>query len=127
MDHKQFADRLRELHRYSGAIPYVNPEDKGFWRHTYIVYLETRCWFSAPYLVHADNEQDAYDEVCDYCDGRHPGMFADEDYINELIEDAKRDGREEFEYVEEHYTMAGNYGKWFANMCYVESTLTDKR
>jgi len=111
---KEFADKLRENR---SIIDYVNQEDKHFWKHTFLVYLNTGCYVDAVFLVHHDNLQDAYDEIADYSERKnYVGYFAEEEYLEELRADAIKDGHDEDCYVEEQFTSAGNYGKYFCNI-----------
>lgn len=119
MNRQQFATRLKECHK---SIKYVNPSDKEFWRHTYILWLDTGCFVAAGFLVHASSLSDAHDAVADYCKKKgYMGYFADPDYIEELRMDAKNDGREDEDaYVEERYCSAGNEGDYFCNILTVD-------
>ncbi len=123
MNRQKFATELRRQ-RNGGmnTVHYINPGDKHFWPRTYLVFLDTGCWFSAVFLVHSDNEQSAHDEIADYCQRKGwNGYFADEEYLNELRADSLADGHEEDCYIDEQFTAAGNEGRYFANIRHIES------
>jgi hypothetical protein len=70
--------------------------------------------FGSPFLVIGLGIQEAIDNLIDFLeeDGGYPGFLADynDDYIQELMEDAKRDGHDEMTYVDEMYLSGGNHG-----------------
>lgn len=72
------------------------------------------------FLVVADHKQDAFDELIDWLDdsGEYPGYFLDDQYIQELKQDATKDGREENDYLDE-YVNGGNYGKYLS-FCWID-------
>ena len=77
----------------------VNEDDyrEKFWKHNYLVSLGV---FGNAYRVNADCEQDALDEVMDYCEQHAPGFVIPRE--NEPVE------------FEEDYVRAGNHGLLFS-------------
>lgn len=85
------------------AIEISNPRDylAKFWKHNYLVSLSP---FST-FLVNADNEGDAVDEIIDYCVERgYMGLFLDDEAVEELTEEG---------FLEEHY-CGGNEGRYLS-------------
>lgn len=67
------------------------------------------------FLVVADCDQDAIDALLDYFEeeNKYPGLWSryEDEYIQELIADAKKDGREDdMDYVYDFYIQGGNSG-----------------
>ena len=64
-----------------------------------------------PYIVLADNIEDALNSLVGYLADNEPGMVTplDSAYLKELRQDAIKDGKDEDEYVDEsfYYTEAG--------------------
>lgn len=130
MNKQELADKIRSL-RNSDSLPmnYVNPDDKLFWRNTYLVYIETGMYWLKPFLVHANNEQEAFDEIVDYAEEKgFVGYFAEDSHLEELRQDAIASGHDEDAFIDEQFTQGGNHGRYFANMARCFEVLnTDKR
>jgi len=79
----------------------INPGDD--WPNYYAINLDNHTDFV--FVVNADGEDSALDEVVDYIEKRGwTGYFAD-DEVNVLPKDDDADG----------YTIAGNHGHWLKN------------
>lgn len=77
----------------------VNPDDKGFWRHSYKICMH----LAGCYIVHADDESSALDELIDYAEEQGwEGWF----FTHEQIEELEREG-----YLEEYY-YGGSHGRY---------------
>ena len=78
------------------TIYYPNRDDwdESFWKHDYIVALTEQ---GIPFVVNADNEQDAVDYVIDDCQKNHPGLIM------------SREEEDEEEFLDE-YISGGNEG-----------------
>jgi len=64
--------------------------------------------------VHGSSEQDAIDELLDYLESenKYPGLWSkrDDPHLEELRQDAIKDGRSEDDYVDDFYIYGGNSG-----------------
>jgi hypothetical protein len=83
-----YVDKPRE-------IEFVNPGDwsSKFWKHNYLVTVTAQ---GIQFFVNADCEQNALDELIDFCEDRYPGLASDGADLDE-------DEREE-------YFCGGNHG-----------------
>jgi len=63
--------------------------------------------------VIARNEQDAIDELIDYCADNYPKMMEEEDRIEELRKDAVKQGFDEDDFLCEEAICGGNASEWF--------------
>lgn len=57
------------------GITIINPDDYNnhFWRYNYLIRVTYQ---GIPFLVNADNEQEAIDYLIDYCEDNCPGLIA---------------------------------------------------
>jgi hypothetical protein len=62
--------------------------------------------------VFGRNEQDAIDEVIDYCGDVYPHMMMEDEHIAELRRDAVKQGYDEDEFLSEEAICGGNAGEW---------------
>jgi hypothetical protein len=110
------SELARSLAENRHSIVYVNPSNKSYGK-TYLIGVSSGFYFAGAFLVHEDTEQNAYDEICDYCAKQDfHGYFPDEEYLQELRDDALSDGHDEDAYIDEQFTRAGNEGAYFNNM-----------
>ena len=100
-----------------GIIP-VKTYESRFWSHVYEVSFGEfgHCVF----LVNAENEQEALDELVDYPEetGIYPGYLAkwDDEHLDELRKDAVEQGYEEEDFVSDFYVgPAGNHGIYLSD------------
>ena len=71
--------------------------------------------------VHGSSEQDAIDELLDYLESenKYPGLWSkrDDPHLEELRQDAIKDGRSEDDYVDDFYICGGNSGIYLYDPC----------
>jgi hypothetical protein len=63
---------------------YKSIKDTQFWKHTYVIGVEY-----SSFLVNADNEQEAFDALIDYCKDNAPGLIMTgegEEYLDDYIQ-----------------------------------------
>ena len=115
------AELAEKLRNDRSTIDYVNPLEKQFYNKTFLVFLDTGCYVAAPFLIHANYfSNEVHDVICDYCDNKgYKGYFADDEYVLEQQKDALDAGHDEDDFINDTYTQAGNFGKWFANVAFV--------
>lgn len=66
------------------------------------------------------SEQDAMDTFADWQVNNANGFGLSKKYEEELIEGARKDNRDEYEYIEESYIRAGNDGHYIEIPSYIE-------
>lgn len=101
--------RGEEGSEYANAIVFVNPNDKDWTEHRYVLWFGAYGWTRL--CVWANSLEDGLDEAVDWIEENAPGLLCD-DAVNEAYNDALAQGKsveEAAEIAEVDTTCAGNH------------------
>lgn len=81
------------LRIHSEKVHFPNLDDfrEQFWKRNWAIRLSMA---GTLFLVNADSMQDAFDYVIDYCSEHLPGLIMDDEHMQELRQDYRRDNPE---------------------------------
>jgi len=90
----------------------VNADDynEKFWKYNYAVHMTAQ---GIGFLVNADCEQDAIDEIIDYMEktGNFPGILMTDEEVEELRAESIADYGDE-RYLDDSCIQGGNHGRY---------------